>query len=115
MATTIAIDNQLWTRLDDRQSTFGNTDFFEVSPDITILPPGRPRKFGTVLIGLTSTGAINGPLIMEVADLWNFGVHRHRSQIFPGGLPTGYEDLLWDCWLLSRVVNYSVLVGGVQP
>lgn len=115
MATSIAIDGEQWIRFDDRQSTFGNTEFFECSPDVTILPPGVPRFFGTVLIGLTSTGAINGPLVMRTMEVWNFGVHLHRSQLFPGGLPSGYENLLWDVWFRGRGSQFVMLVAGVQP
>lgn len=114
MALTIAITPGQYIRLDDRQSTFGNTEFFECSPDIQILPPGPPKRYGTALIGLTSTGDINGPLIMRTMDVWNFGVHLPRSQLFPAGIPPGYDDLLWDVWFLARNLSFSLIVAGVQ-
>jgi len=114
MVTAIAVRNREYIRIDDRQSTFGNTSFIEVSPDITILPPGLPRKFATVLVGLTSTGDINGPLIMRSLDVWNFGIHLHVSQLFPQGIPQGYEDLLWDCWAVGYQSPVTLLVAGVQ-
>lgn len=114
MATAIAIVNNSLRRLDDRLSTFGNTEFFECAPDITVLPPGRIRRYGTALVGLTSTSGVSGPLIMVTLEVWNFGVHVSRSQLFPGGIPPGYEDLLWDVWFSSREFSFSLLVAGVQ-
>jgi hypothetical protein len=115
MAETLTIVGKSFTRLDDRQSTLGNTDLIECSPDITILPPGALKKYGTLLIGLTSTGDINGPLIMDVREVWNFGVFRHRSQLFPGGLPDGYDGLLWDVWFVSSLnISFDLIVGGVR-
>lgn len=114
MATAIVVPNRSYKRLDDRISTFGNTEFFECAPDIIVLPPGNPRKYCTAIVGLTSSGSINGPLIMAVLEVWNFGVHLHRSQLFPGGLPAGYEELLWDVWAVGSDSPVTLLVGGVQ-
>lgn len=114
MATSITVPNRSYMRLDDRLSTFGNTAFFECAPDITVLPPGRPKKYCTVIIGLTSTGAINGPLVMETREVWNFGVHLTVSQLFPNGLPEGYADLLWDVWAIGSNEPVTLLVAGIQ-
>lgn len=114
MAARIEIDGITTVRVDDRLSAIGNSAFIEVAPDIEVLPPGRPRKYGTLLIGLTSSGDINGPLIIEAAEVWNFGVHRHRSMIFPDGIPPGYENILWDCWFVPFARRFTLLVAGVN-
>lgn len=115
MAGIVQIPTGSLVRLDDRQSTIGNTEYIECSPDIVILPPGPSRKYGALLIGLTSTGDINGPLMMAVRSVWNFGVHVHRSQIFPAGIPDGYDGLLWDVWFYARPGQpFDLIVGGVR-
>lgn len=114
MAAAIAIDGVNTVRVDDRLSTIGNSAFIEVAPDVQVLPPTSPRKYGTLLIGLTSSGDINGPLIMEAVEVWNFGVHRHRSMIFPDGIPPGYENILWDCWFVPYRRVFTLLVAGIN-
>lgn len=114
MVAAIQIDGVTTVRVDDRLSSIANTAFIEVSPDVQILPPTAPRKYGTLLIGLTSVGAINGPLVLEAVEVWNFGVHRHRSMIFPDGIPPGYENILWDCWFVPFRRPFTLLVAGIN-
>jgi hypothetical protein len=102
-------------RIDDRLSTLGNTSLIEVLVPSAPIAPVRTSLYGTVLIGITGTLSRQATLVMRVKKVYDFGIFLQISELFPQGLPSGFEGLLWDCWYVPRRTGYDLEVLGVQP